>query len=283
MRIPCPPPPERSAELRRRFAEEARSARPDLSALCLLVGAEADGALDEAGMDAAQMRLDELAGQLPYRPGGPRAWAQALCELLGERYGFHGSAAEYQRLDSSLLHEVLRRRRGLPILLSVVWMEVARRSGAPVYGVALPGHFVVGFGTAEEQVLADPFDGGRVLTGADAELLVAGATGGPLHPSMLVPAAPLDVMVRILNNIRAWAATRPERSDVALWAVELSLLLPSHPAQLRYERARLLVQRGDFADGAVELDAYAEVVAAVDEPAAEHVRQQAHAARAMLN
>jgi regulator of sirC expression with transglutaminase-like and TPR domain len=269
--------------LRRRFAEEARSARPDLSALCLLVGAEADGALDEAGMDAAQMRLDELAGQLPYRPGGPRAWAQALCELLGERYGFHGSAAEYQRLDSSLLHEVLRRRRGLPILLSVVWMEVARRSGAPVYGVALPGHFVVGFGTAEEQVLADPFDGGRVLTGTDAELLVVGATGWPLHPSMLVPAAPLDVMVRILNNIRAWAATRPERSDVALLAVELSLLLPSHPAQLRYERARLLVQRGDFADGAVELDAYAEVVAAVDEPAAEHVRQQAHAARAMLN
>ncbi|SDN73113.1 Regulator of sirC expression, contains transglutaminase-like and TPR domains [Streptomyces sp. cf386] len=283
MRPPNPPPPERSAELRQRFAEEARSERPDLSALCLLVGAEADGALNEAGMDAAQMELDALAGRLPFRPGGPRSWAVALRELLGERYGFRGSSADYQRLESSLLHEVLQRRRGLPILLSVVWMEVARRAGAPVYGVALPGHFVVGFGPTDDQVLADPFDGGRVLTGGDAELLVAGATGAPLHPSMLTPADPLDVVLRILNNIRAWAATRPERTDVALWAVELSLLLPAHPARLRFERAQLLVQRGDFVDGAVELEEYAELISAVDEGAAERVRGEARAARAMLN
>jgi regulator of sirC expression with transglutaminase-like and TPR domain len=283
MRPPFPPPPERSAELRRRFAEEARSERPDLSALCLLVGAQADGELDETGIDAAQIELDRLAGQLPFRPGGPRSWAVSLRELLGDRCGFRGAPVDYQRLESSLLHEVLRRRRGLPILLSVVWMEVARRAGAPVYGVALPGHFVVGFGPPEEQVLADPFDGGRVLSGGDAELLVAGATGSSLDPSMLGPADPLDVVQRILNNVRAWAAARPERSDVALWAVELSLLLPSHSARLRYERAQLFVQRGDFVQGAIELDAYAEVVAAVDEPAAARVRQQAHAARAMLN
>lgn len=283
MRPPYPPSPERSAELRRRFAEEARSERPDLSALCLLVGAAADGALDEAGIDAAQMELDRLAGQLPFRPGGPRAWATALHHLLGVRDGFRGSPADYQRLESSLLHEVLRRRRGLPILLSVVWMEVARRAGAPVYGVALPGHFVVGFGPQERQVLVDPFDGGRILSGGDAELLVAGATGAPLDPSMLTPADPLEVVLRILNNIRAWATARPERSDVSLWAVDLSLLLPSHPARLRYERAQLLVQRGDFLTGAAELDSYAELVAAVDEPAAERVRGQARAARALLN
>ncbi|MEU6388736.1 transglutaminase-like domain-containing protein [Streptomyces sp. NPDC046939] len=273
----------RSAELRRRFAEEARAERPDLAHLCLLLAAEGDGALDEAGMDAVQVELDALAGQLPFRPGGPRSWATALADLLGERLGFHGSAADYQRLESSLLHEVVRRRRGLPILLSVVWMEVARRAGAPVYGVALPGHFVVGFGDPEEQILADPFGAGRVLTGSDAELLVAGATGAPLDPSMLRPVAPLEVVLRILNNIRAWAATRPERSEVALWALELSLLLPSHPARLRYERAQLLVQRGEFVAGAVELEAYAEVVEAVDAGAAERVRGQARAARAMLN
>ncbi|OAH10627.1 transglutaminase family protein [Streptomyces jeddahensis] len=274
---------EHVSEGRRRFAEEVRAERPDLSLLCLLVAAEADPTLDEAGMDAAQIELDRLAGQLPFRPGGPRSWASALAELLGRRCDFRGTPGDYQRLESSLLHEVLRRRRGLPILLSVVWMEVARRAGAPVYGVALPGHFVVGFGPPEEQVLADPFDGGRVLTGPDAELLVVGATGAPLDPSMLTPADPLDVILRILNNIRAWAAARPERSDVALWAVELSLLLPSHPARLRHEHAQLLVLRGDFLSGAAELDAYADVVAAVDEPAADRVRQQARAARAMLN
>lgn len=283
MRPLQPPGPERSAEWRRRFADEARSERPDLSALCLLVGAQADGQLTEAGMDAAQIELDRLAGELPFRAGGPRSWATALAEHLGDGLGFHGTPGDYQRLESSLLHEVLRRRRGLPILLSVVWMEVARRAGAPVCGVALPGHFVVGFGPPEQQVLVDPFDGGRVLTGTDAELLVAGSTGSPLDPSMLSPADPLDVVLRVLNNVRAWAAARPERSEVALWAVDLSLLLPSHPARLRYERAQLLVQRGDFLTGATELDAYAEIVAAVDEPAADRVRSQAHAARAMLN
>ncbi|MGW2045413.1 transglutaminase family protein [Streptomyces sp. NPDC001858] len=271
----------------RRFGAEVRAERPDLSLLCLLIGAEADAELDEAGLDAAQIELDRLAGQLPYRPsGGPRAWAVALRDLLGEGYGFRGSAADYDRLESSLLHLVLRRRRGLPILLSVVWVEVARRAGAPVYGVALPGHFVVGFGPPadpERQVLVDPFDGGRLLTGEDTRSLVVGATGAPLEASMLTPADPLDVVVRILNNIRAWAAARPERSDVALWAVELGLMIPSHPARLRYERGQLLVRRGDFLGGAAELEDYADLVEVVDEGTAERVRKEAFAARAMLN
>ncbi|MEU4997287.1 transglutaminase-like domain-containing protein [Streptomyces sp. NPDC021622] len=273
----------RTSATRRRFAEEARSERPDLSLLCLLVSAEADPELGDDGIDAAQIELDDLAGQLPYRPGGAREWAAALAELLGARCGFLGTPADYQRLESSLLHEVLRRRRGLPILLSVVWIEVARRAGAPVYGVALPGHFVVGFGPREEQVLTDPFAGGRLLSGSDAELLVAGSSGGTMNPSMLRPADPLNIVLRILNNIRAWAAARPERSDVALWAVELSLLLPAHPARLRYERAQLLVQRGDFLGGAAELETYADVVTAVEPTTADRVRDQARAARAMLN
>ncbi|MER7173136.1 transglutaminase-like domain-containing protein [Streptomyces mesophilus] len=272
------------SQWRDQFAEEARAERPDLALLCLLIGAEAQGARDGAGIDAAQIELDRLAGLVPYRPGGPLAWARAVGELLGERCGFRGAPADYQRLESSLLHEVLRRRRGLPILLSVLWMEVARRAGAPVYGVALPGHFVVGFGEpGAEPLLADPFDGGRVLTGTDASLLVAGATGAPLDPAMLRPASTLDIVLRILNNIRAWAAARPEQSGVALWAVELSLLLPSHPARLRYERAQLLVQRADFVRGAAELDAYADVVDAVDRGAAEQVRREAQRARARLN
>ncbi|MGX1881067.1 transglutaminase-like domain-containing protein [Streptomyces sp. NPDC055287] len=271
------------SERRQRFAEEARSERPDLALLCLLVGAEADASLDEAGMDAAEIELDRLAGLLPFRPAGARAWASAVAEVLGARCGFGGTPADYQRLESSLLHKVLRRRRGLPILLSVVWIEVARRAGAPVYGVALPGHFVVGFGPRDEQVLVDPFDGGRLLTGADAELLVAGATGEPLDPSMLAAADPLEIVLRILNNIRAWASARPERTDVQLWAVELSLLLPAHAARLRFERAQLLVQRGDFLGGAAEMEAYADVVAAVDPTSAETIRRRARAARARLN
>ncbi|MFF9346152.1 tetratricopeptide repeat protein [Streptomyces sp. NPDC014734] len=270
-------------ELLRRFAAEARAERPDLAQLCLLLAAVADPDLDENGIDAAQIELDDLAGRLPYGVRGGRAWASAVTELLGERCGFAGSAADYRRLGSSLLHQVLRRRSGLPILLSVVWIEVARRAGAPVYGVALPGHFVVGFGDPSERVLVDPFHGGRPLTGRDAELLVAGATGAPLEESMLEPARPLEIVLRILNNIRAWAAARPEHTDVALWSVDLSLLLPSHPARLRFERAQLLVQSGRFLRGAAEMEAYADVVAGVDPEAAETIRQRARAARALLN
>ncbi|MGK5728244.1 transglutaminase-like domain-containing protein [Streptomyces sp. URMC 124] len=271
---------------RQRFADAARETRPDLALLCLLIAAEADPEPGEEAIDAAQIELDRLAGLLPAlgRQAAPRRWAEALAELLGERCGFHGSPADYRRLESSLLTEVLRRRRGLPILLSVVWMEVARRAGAPVYGVALPGHFVVGFGDpAGGHALADPFDGGRILSEEEAGLLVAGATGTPIAPSAFSPAEPVEIVLRVLNNIRAWAAARPERSDVQLWAVELSLLLPSHPARLRYERAELLVERGDFVAGAHEMEEYAEVIDAVEPTVAETVRRQARAARAMLN
>ncbi|MFD9886378.1 tetratricopeptide repeat protein [Streptomyces alboflavus] len=280
------PRPARTTPWRPAFAAEARAERPDLARLCLLIGAEADPALDARGMAAARRRLDRLAALLPAGPRCPRAWAAAVAELLGVRCGFGGRPGDYQRLESSLLHQVLRRGRGLPILLSVVWIEVARRAGAPVHGVALPGHFVVGFGphdAYERCVLANPFDGGRVLSPLDAQLMVAGATGAPLDPAMLRPAGALDIVRRVLNNIRAWAATRPERADVALWAVELALLLPAHEHRLHYDRAQLLVRLGDFRTGAAELDAYAEALAADDAEAADRVRRQASAARARLN
>jgi regulator of sirC expression with transglutaminase-like and TPR domain len=273
---------------RLRFAEAAREEQPDLASLCLLVGAEADPGLGEtgldAGLDAAQIELDRLAGLLPYGLSGPAEWALAMAGLLGGRCGFGGGAADYARLESSLLHAVLRKRRGLPILLSVVWMEVARRAGAPVYGVALPGHFVVGFGDpGGRHVLVDPFRGGAVLEEEDVRLLVAGATGAALSPAMLEPADPLEVVLRVLNNIRTWAAARPEQLGVQLWAIELALLLPRHPARLRYEHAQLLVERGDFAVGANEMDAFAALLSEAEPAAAEAIRRKAQAARALLN
>ncbi|GAA2401318.1 transglutaminase-like domain-containing protein [Streptomyces glaucosporus] len=271
--------------VRERFAEAARAERPDLALLCLLINAEADPAAGEGTVDAAQAELDRLTGLLPYEPSrDPRGWARALAALLGGEHGFHGTADDYRRLESSLLGEVLKRRRGLPILLSVVWMEVARRAGAPVYGIALPGHFLVGFGDpAGEHAVADPFAGGRLLDDQDVELLVAASTGAALPEALLRPAGPLEIVLRVLNNIRAWAAARPEHTDVQLWAVELSLLLPHHPARLRYERARLLVERGDFVGGAREMEHYADTVAAMEPSAADAIRRQARAARARLN
>ena len=280
-------------DIRQRFATAARAERPDLALLCLLIEAQAagparSGAEVDREIDQAQITLDDLAGELPYlHQASPERWATVLADLLGGRFGFHGVPADYERLDSSLLGAVLRRRRGLPILLSVVWLEVARRAGAPVFGVALPGHFVVGLGDPTgEHVLADPFAAGRLLTDGDVATLVERATGERLTPGALPtpqPADTLDIVRRILANIRAWAGDRPDRSEVRLWAVDLALLLPRHPAELRQERARLLIQRGDFLGGARELESYAEVVAAVDGEAARELRRLARAARARLN
>ena len=107
---------------RREFAEEARSERPDLARLCLLIGAVVDPTVTPHTLDEAEIELDRLAGLVPYATRITGDWTSALAGLLGSREGFEGVPADYQRLESSLLHEVLRRRRGLPILLSVVWM-----------------------------------------------------------------------------------------------------------------------------------------------------------------
>lgn len=109
------------------------------------------------------------------------------------------------------------------------------------------------------------------------------ARGRPLSAARLHPAGPLETVLRVLNNIRAWAAARPEQSGVQLCALDLSLLLPHRPARLRLERARLLVERGDFQGGARELEEYASAVEAVEPEEAESVRGAATAARARLN
>ncbi|NJP42471.1 transglutaminase family protein [Actinacidiphila epipremni] len=273
-----PPPPEPEPEsVADRFAAAARDGRPDLAELCLLIGARADPALDGTAADLAQIELDRLAGLLPHGLHTPAQWAAALHRVLGRGHGFHGTPGDYRLLASSLLQEVLRRRRGLPILLSVVWIEVARRAGAPVYGVALPGHFVVGIGEPDgEHVLVDPFDFGRVMSRDDAELLAGGTDS-------YGPADPLDVVQRVLANIRVWAAPRPEHRGVQLWSLDLTLLLPRHPAKLRYERAQLLVTMGDFLGGAAELDSYADIIGAFDPETAETIHRQARSARAHLN
>ncbi|MFB9366266.1 transglutaminase family protein [Kitasatospora sp. NPDC001664] len=284
---------------RARFRAEARADQPDPVLLCVLAAAEhtlapsaedpEPPALDEL-VAACQAALDRHAAAVRLAvaeraPRTPDEVAALLAAVLGGRERFHGRPADYRRLESSLLPDVLRRRRGLPIMLSLVWQDVARRAGLTVHGIALPGHFIVAVGGpdgGEEYVLADPYHGGRLLDLPDAAQLTR-ATGHHFSPELLSPAAPLDTVHRVLGNIRAWAADRPEHARTQLWATELALLLPRHPAQLRLERAELLVRTGDFLSGAAEMDAYAEILDTFDPKAAARTRHEARAARHRLN
>ena len=269
-----------TAASRARFAEVVRADPVDLGLACLLVGLEVDPSGDVDGGLAA---LDALAARVPPGTGGgPVEDVRRLRSVLG---GHSGSAGDYDDLRSSLLGEVLVRRRGLPLLLSVLWVEVGRRAGIDVVPVALPGHVVVAVG-GRAGLHVDPFDGGATLTSDELARRVRLATGGPLRPEHLEPAAPDALLLRLLANVRALAARQDPGLAAArtrLWATELSLLLPRHPLELRRDRGALLVRLGDFVRGPAELEAWADVVEGADPAGAEQARTAARLARARLN
>lgn len=273
-----------TAASRRRFADVVRAEPVDVGLACLLVGAEVDPQLE---VDDGLAALDELAAQVQLPAGrAPEELAQALRTGLGGA-GFGGEPGDYDDLRSSLLHSVVRRRRGLPLLLSVLWTEVAARRGIAAYPVGLPGHVVVGIGDPDdEHVLVDPFGGGQLLARSQVETVVRDATGRALTEADLRPLPPNDLLLRLLNNVRTLTARQPPSLEAArtrLWAVELSLLLPRHPVALRRERGELLVRLGDHVGGASELEDYALVVEADEAEAAEVARREARQARARLN
>jgi regulator of sirC expression with transglutaminase-like and TPR domain len=274
---------------RDRFAAVVRDPQVRLDLACLLIAAEAlppdraePPALDRF-LDAGLAELDRLATQVP-REGRADSRLRAVLNR------FRGDAEDYQRLESSLLPEVLRRGRGLPILLSTVWTEVARRADVPAYGVALPGHFVVGVGDPTtfradaldgDRVLVDPFRGGVLLPYDGARDLVERA-GQVFRRDHLAPADPLATVARMLANIRAWA-TPPLRASTRLWAIDLALLLPHRDVTLHRERALALLHLGRYGQAALGFEDYAERVAETAPLEAETATGFARRARAHLN
>jgi regulator of sirC expression with transglutaminase-like and TPR domain len=216
----------------RSFAEIAAEDDPPLDELTIAIAAafrDVDpgavcGALDALGVELAEA----------LRECSPAPWVQAstLAELLGTRHRFRGERQEYDHPDNSMLDLVLERRRGLPILLSVVYAEVARRAGVRVLGVGLPGHFVVGhFGTTPP-LLLDPFDGGCTVE-----------TKAPPH--LLRPWPAQEIAMRMLNTL---VGSFERRGDLAsaMKAAMMRQELPTLPqqdlqleAELRGLRARL--------------------------------------------
>jgi len=273
---------------RDRFAEVVRAGgaagdpddvRLDLALLLLSAEALPDDRVAGTGLDALLARgladLDALAEAVP----GEGRDDLRLRTVLG---AFAGAATDYERLESSLLPDVLRDRRGLPILLSSVWTEVARRAGVPAYGVGLPGHFVVGVGDPDGvRVLVDPWAGGRLLPYDRARDIAAGS-GRSLRPEHLRPHDPIDTIDRVLGNIRAWATT-PERARHRVWAAELGLMLPRHDLGLRREYGEALIAVGRYVDAARLLEEYADLVAGPMPLEAEHARRIARQARSRLN
>ena len=181
-----------------------RDASLNLAEAALLIAQDAYPDLD---IDAYLQGLDELAeplraGWREYAPL-PELVARLNGHLFGE-IGFRGNREDYYDPRNSYLNEVLDRRLGIPITLSVVYIEVARRLGLRVVGIGLPGHFLVAAERDGASLLLDPFNGGEVVTTEDCERLVQESYGGsvPFSEEQLAPVRKRQILTRMLNNLK---------------------------------------------------------------------------------
>lgn len=175
----------------------------DLAELALLLARDEYPDLD------VEAHLGELAAMAreaaPYLRGHLAHQVQGLCRYLFHEMGFRGNERDYYDPRNSYLNQVLERRIGIPISLSAVTMAVGCRAGLDIRGIGLPGHFIVQAHGRGDDILIDPFHGGRILSVADCEELVQKATGAAVETAgLLLEPIPLGLMLkRMLHNLKA--------------------------------------------------------------------------------
>jgi regulator of sirC expression with transglutaminase-like and TPR domain len=235
--------------------------RPDrdvnLGEAALLIAAEE---YPELEVREYLVRLDEMGCALRQRlddePRPERA-VMALNRYLFQEQGFKGNTKEYYDPRNSYLNEVLDRRTGIPITLSTVYMEVARRAGLDVEGVGLPGHFVVRIQTAGHPLLVDPFHSGTLLTEKDCQKRLDRIFGGKvkIEPSMLEPCRHRDMLERMLRNLKA-VYIRDQDVSRALRVVDLLVRIQPGNAEDLRDRGVLYAALDCYALAARDLESY---------------------------
>jgi len=184
-------------------------------------------------------QLDALAAAVRPRlspTASPEAASAALTGFLFGDCGFHGNQEEYYDPRNSYLNDVLERRTGIPISLSVVLIEVGRRLGLRLEGVGFPGHFLVRLAGRRSSVLLDPFFGGRPIV--ERELLARyrafrGAEVASLPPDALEPAGPHAILTRMLRNLLRVQLDRKDHERALLAADLLLVLVPDSAGEVR--------------------------------------------------
>ncbi len=234
-----------------RFAELVMGPEDELALdeAALLIAAHAQPQLDMA----AELRLlDRLAFSIPERTLD--GWRRHLFVDLG----FSGDVARYYDPGNSFLNQVLRRRRGLPITLSVLGMEVGRRIGLDFEGVGMPGHFLL---RHQSDVYVDPFDAGRILDrqGCAERFRAVNGAGAPFRTAYLEPVGPRAILARMLNNLKSVYAGRGDVAALA-WVFELRKALPDASPLEGREWARVLGATGRFIEAAEEMEALARLL-----------------------
>jgi regulator of sirC expression with transglutaminase-like and TPR domain len=219
----------------------------------------------EPSPHAVARELDLIAEAVRAYAGGttdPEALAGAVDYQLFAVLGFHGNTQDYNDPANSYLDEVIRRRTGLPITLSLVYMEVAERVGLLCEGVGYPGHFIVRCGGPEAPIFVDPFHQGARL---DREELLAGLRSynlnGARAESFIAAVTRRQFLQRMLLNLHA---VFREHRDISRWRAVVDLLLCLEPwnATLIGERGMLHYRLGDSQAALADLERYVEATGA---------------------
>ncbi|MDD5629767.1 MAG: transglutaminase-like domain-containing protein [Elusimicrobia bacterium] len=216
------------------FRRLAAASAPDLESGAWLVARFGYPDLDEA---ACRGRLDALAEQVRQALPADPSPAQALQKLSSELFtvlGFCGNEKHYYDPDNSYLNRVIEQRRGIPVSLSVLYLIIARRLALPVYGVATPGHFLVGVRLGGVTSYLDAYNRGRIMTLADVQQMLAHG-GYEFRPEFVAPATARDILARMLRNLisiyqKAAQADRAEMLSSLVEILQAARPAPAHPA-----------------------------------------------------
>jgi len=216
---------------------DSPEARLDVAAL-ELASIEAPDLDPQPYLAILDRMASDIASRLPLGAAG-REFVAAANRYFFDELGFRGNDIDYNDPRNSCLNYVLDRRTGLPITLSVVYIEVARRLGHPVSGVGLPGHFIVEYNDGEFSAYIDPFHSGRLLTADDCRQLARERTGSDAGSTALAPVGTRYILVRMLNNLRS-AYLRGKQFEKMVAVTDL--LLEGFPENAGYYKARGLAR-----------------------------------------
>ncbi len=223
----------------------------DIAEAALVIAADEYPDLDVALYLA---RLDEMAAHA--RPRfhaalSPRDQIAALNEYLFGQVGLRGNREAYYDPRNSYLNDVLDRRLGIPITLSIVYIEIGRRLGFPLGGVAMPGHFIVRWKTDDRVILIDVFDEGHVI----GQFPLPQPADAQARLTWIQPASPRQILGRLLSNLRAIFVQNENFARALRVAEKMVLLQPDAPEVLR-DAALLAYRQKSYRRAADFLETY---------------------------
>jgi regulator of sirC expression with transglutaminase-like and TPR domain len=234
-------------------------------------------------------RVDALAKRVAAKiqdPDDPQQMIAALNEVLFYEEVFRGNTVDYYSPRNSFLQHVLDRQLGIPISLALVYMEVARRVQFPLFGVGMPGHFLLKhYDVDGRATLIDVFERGSIVTEEDCRQKLNSIYSGQLalQPEFLLPVTRRQMLTRMLNNLRSvYLSQRDFRRAVQV--VDLILVIyPRSPEDVK-QRAVLRYNLDDYRGALSDFDEYVKM--SPDASDAEEIKQTALSLRrsmAMMN